>query len=188
MEHIPQEITEVYNGKYVHTYELKFADGRKYEVASRNNMDKFMTNPECDAVDIIAFSEDFNKICIIKEYRIPVGDYIYAFPAGLRDSGESIARTAERELYEETGLFVSKQIKTLLPSYQSAGFSDEKLATVICTAIGEVTNLNQTKDEDIIPMWINKEEAIKLLTTEKFSGRCQIFLTLWSNPSLGGNF
>ena len=188
MEHIPQEITEVYNGKYVHTYELKFADGRKYEVASRNNMDKFMTNPECDAVDIIAFSEDFSKICIIKEYRIPVGDYIYAFPAGLRDSGESITRTAERELYEETGLFVSKQIKTLLPSYQSAGFSDEKLATVICTAIGEVTNLNQTKDEDIIPMWINKEEAIKLLTTEKFSGRCQIFLTLWSNPSLGGNF
>ena len=187
MEYIPQGIIEVYNGKHIHTYELQFADGRKYEVASRNDMDNFITGVECNAVDIIALSEDFNKICIIKEYRIPAGDYIYAFPAGLRDPGESIARTAERELYEETGLFISKQIKTLSPSYQSAGFSDEKLATVICTAIGEVTNSNQTKDENIIPMWINKQEAIELLSTGKFSGRCQIFLTLWSN-SLGGNF
>ncbi len=47
--------------------------------------------------------EETSRLVVIREYRYPIGDYIYALPAGLIDGGESAGEAATREMLEETG-------------------------------------------------------------------------------------
>ena len=47
-----------------------------------------LRNPFPDAVVIVTFNEKFDKILLEKEFRLPVGDYIYNFPAGLMEDGQ----------------------------------------------------------------------------------------------------
>jgi ADP-ribose pyrophosphatase len=74
------------------------------------------------------------RLVMLREYRAPVGDYIYAFPAGLGEPGESVESVARRELKEETGLdFV--EVKHVSPAvYSSAGLTDEAAVIVFVTA------------------------------------------------------
>ena len=181
-----KKIAPVHNGKFINYYNFLLDDGRTYEVVSRKNLSiedvksiykkGFDT---ADAVDIIAFNEDYSKILVIKEWRVPANDYVYAFPAGLVEPNEEILHTASRELFEETGLKIIDILDILTPSYQSVGMTDEAVATIICRASGELTNKNNTLSEDIIPMWITKEEA-KNIINKPISCRCQIMLAAWA--------
>ena len=173
-----KEIVPVYNGKFLHFYNFKLESGRNYEVVSRQKFED-INKVEANAVDIIALSPNFKKVLVIKEWRVPINDYIYAFPAGLRESNEDIITTAKRELFEETGLEIQNILDILPPAYQSAGMSNESVATVVCTATGEITNKNTTKDEDIYPMWITEDEATDMVFKSEMSGRCQMFLYLF---------
>jgi ADP-ribose pyrophosphatase len=74
------------------------------------------------------------RLVMLREYRAPVGDFIYAFPAGLAEEGESIESVARRELKEETGLDLV-EVKHVSPSvYSSAGLTDESAVMVFVTA------------------------------------------------------
>ena len=76
------------------------------------------------------------RLVMLREYRAPVGDYIYAFPAGLAEKGESIEAVAQRELKEETGLDLV-EVKHVSPAiYSSAGMIDESAVMVFVTARG----------------------------------------------------
>ena len=48
--------------------------------------------------------DDPEKIVMIRQYRYPLGDYLYELPAGLIDEGEEPKQSAVREMKEETGL------------------------------------------------------------------------------------
>ena len=78
--------------------------------ASRKN-DPFKNN-DPDAVVIVATVDTIEgkKIVITKEYRAPINDYEYGFPAGLIDTDKTIEYTVENELKEETGLNLKKII------------------------------------------------------------------------------
>jgi len=173
-----KEIVPIYDGKFLHFYNFKLESGRNYEVVSRQKFED-INKIKTDAVDIIALSPDFKKVLVIKEWRVPVNDYIYAFPAGLCEPNEDIITTAKRELFEETGLEIQNILDILPPAYQSAGMSNEAVATVVCTATGEITNKNTTKDEDISPIWITEEQVTDIIFKNKVSGRCQMFLYLF---------
>ena len=62
------------------------------------------------------------KLLLNKEYRMAVGDYVYNFPAGLIDAGETAEVAAARELKEETGLQLVSIKDTLFDSYSAIGF------------------------------------------------------------------
>lgn len=62
------------------------------------------------------------KLLLNKEYRMAVGDYVYNFPAGLIDAGETAEVAAARELKEETGLELVSIKDTLFDSYSAIGF------------------------------------------------------------------
>ena len=165
-------------GKFLNFFHYHLDNGKVYEVCSRK---RFPNPSRCDAVDIIAFNEDYTQVCIVKENRIPIEGAIYSFPAGLREADEEILETATRELFEETGLKLIRVVKILPPSFQSPGMSDENVATVICIATGELTNSNATGDEEIEPMWVSMKEAPMLLEGNfSLSARCQMFLSMWS--------
>lgn len=55
------------------------------------------------------YGEGKDKVVLIRQYRYPLGGYVYEFPAGLVEDGEDMLEAAIREMYEETGLtFVPK--------------------------------------------------------------------------------
>ena len=171
-------------GKFLNYFWYHLSDGRIYEVCSRNrNPDPY--ERKSDAVSIVAFNEDRTAVCLVREYRVPLEGYCYSFPAGLREPNESIYDTAHRELFEETGLKILTYGKDLPASYQSPGITDESVSTIFVTASGEPTNANQTKDEDITPMWVTKEDARRILCVgTNISARCQMFLTMWVGTDL----
>ena len=172
------DIEPVYEGKFLKFYHYKLDDGRNYEVVSRHSVDMDnINNNQYDAVNIIAFDPTFQKVLVVKEWRPPVNDYIYAFPAGLRESGETMVEVASRELFEETGTSIQTLFKILSPAYQSVGMTNETVASVICTVKGDITNENMSINEDITPLWLTKEEVKQLFDSDKkFSGRCQMVL------------
>jgi ADP-ribose pyrophosphatase len=74
------------------------------------------------------------RLVVIREYRVPVGGYLYALPAGLLDEGESPEDAARRELLEETGLAVTAVKKVSPAAYSSAGLTDESAYLVFVDA------------------------------------------------------
>src|SRR5262245_45965832 len=45
----------------------------------------------------------YGRICLIRNYRVAVGQTLIELPAGTREPGETPLETAHRELEEETG-------------------------------------------------------------------------------------
>lgn len=66
-----------------------------------------------------------NRLVLEREFRVPVGDYVLSFPAGLVDPGEGIEETVRREMREETGMEVVRIKRVTQPLYSSAGMTDE---------------------------------------------------------------
>lgn len=74
---------------------------------------------------------DSHAYIMVRQYRYPVGSYDLEFPAGRRNSGESILDAALRELREETG-YQAKEIKLLYMMHASPGASNASIA--VCLA------------------------------------------------------
>ena len=165
--------------KYLKLYSADYLNKkgalRNWTIASRKNIDdlnnKFFDNGEDkpDAVVIIAKHTDENKLVLIKQFRIPINDYVIELPAGLIDDGETFEETVKRELKEETGLDLLKinQEKTNKKVYVSVGMTDESVALVHCTCTGNISNENLEDDEDIEVILVSKEEAKEIIKVEK---------------------
>ena len=89
------------------------------------------------------------ELVVLREYRVPIGDYIYALPAGLIDGKESIEEAARRELKEETGLDLTKVDKITPPIYSSAGLTDESVVILFGEAEGEISTDGNEYSENI---------------------------------------
>ena len=105
-----QKLTKL---KWLNMFEVAYIDNsghkRYWQIASRAKDPKCITKKFTlpDAVVIVPFHTAENKIVVTKEYRIPLADFEYGFPAGLIDEGETIEQASRRELKEETGLDIS---------------------------------------------------------------------------------
>ena len=76
---------------------------------------------------VVAALDDQDRIVLVRQYRHPVGEYLWELPAGLRDAeGEPPADTARRELAEEA-LLAAGRWSLLATTYSSPGFSDEQV-------------------------------------------------------------
>lgn len=179
-------IKKVHEGKFISRYDLTYTteDNKKkvYEIISRdkdiNNLDK-LHNSHTDGVVIIVTDESGERIVLNKEYRMAVGGYVYNFPAGLIDEGETPEIAAARELKEETGLDMVSIEDKLYDSYSAIGFSNETNAVVIGTAKGEFAKSTSTMEE-IYAAWYTKAEVRQLLKSNHFAARTQAYCYMWS--------
>jgi ADP-ribose pyrophosphatase len=78
------------------------------------------------------------RLVLIREFRVPVGDVVLAFPAGLLEEGEPLEETVRRELREETGLEVAAIKRVTQPLFTSSGMSDESVAIAFVDALGKL--------------------------------------------------
>ena len=78
------------------------------------------------AVAVVAL-DDSGRVVLVRQYRHPVGGYLWELPAGLRDAdGEAPLATAQRELAEEA-LLAAEHWSLLVTPYMTPGFCDEKI-------------------------------------------------------------
>lgn len=166
-------------------YTNKAGQEKNWTVASRKPYDELyqqlVNNKEdkVDAVVILALHNETNKIVVVKQFRVPINDYVYELPAGLIDAGENIKSSLDRELREETGLEVVEVIenKGANKVYLSPGMTDESVALKYCTCKGEITKENLEDDEEIEPLLLSKEEASAILQSgAKFDVKCLMAL------------
>ncbi|HIQ03220.1 MAG TPA: NUDIX hydrolase [Desulfurococcales archaeon] len=78
-----------------------------------------------ESVVILPLLSD-GRVILIRQYRVPVGGWIYELPAGVIESGETPEECARRELIEETGYRAGKLVK-LFEMYLAPGYSTEKM-------------------------------------------------------------
>lgn len=173
-------------GKYINRYDITYetADNRKkiYEMISRDN--KLTTREQLrdhppDSVVLIMHNEAGDKLLLNREFRMACGDFVYNFPAGLIDPGESYMESAKRELREETGLDIVKVEDVLGESFSAIGFSNEKNVCIVGVAKGEFAESSSTVEE-IEAAWYTKAEIRELLQKEYFAARTQAYCYLWS--------
>lgn len=77
------------------------------------------------------------RLVLVREFRVPVGDYVYGLPAGLIEEGEEIEAAVRREVREETGLEVTAVRRVTQPLLSSSGLTDEAVAMAFVDVRGE---------------------------------------------------
>jgi ADP-ribose pyrophosphatase len=155
-------------------YENKKGNIKHWTIASRKDFNtlkgQYFEGKEerMDAVIIAALHKESKKIICIKQFRVPLNDYVYELPAGLIDGTESMESSVERELKEETGLKLVEinYEKTKKGVYATAGMSDESAAIVFCTCEGNISKEYLEEDEDIETLMLSQQEAMKLLKSD----------------------
>ncbi len=174
-------------GKFINRFDIHYrtSDGKEkvYEMVSRDreitSFDQLHSDKE-DALAIIMHDESGEKILLNREFRMATGRWVYNFPAGLIDEGETREQAARRELKEETGLDILKINNWWGPCYSAIGFSNERNACCVGVAGGKFSKSTSTQEE-IEPGWFTKDEIRKLLATEFFAVRTQAYCYCWIN-------
>ena len=124
---------------------------------------------KADAVVIVATIEtsEGKKLVVTKEFRVPLWDFEYGFPAGLIDENEDVTKAVSRELREETGLEVAKIKHISKPVFSSAGLTDESCHMAIVEAKGQVSDKWLDGTEDIEVLLLEVEQIRELLTSNR---------------------
>ena len=178
-------ITTIADTKYLKLYNAEYTNksgkSRNWSIASRKDLDTLKNiyfNGEEDRIDAVIIvatyadkttPTDEDKLVVIKQFRVPLNDYVYEIPAGLIDCGEDFETTVRRELKEETGLDLLEidYNKTKPKAYISTGMTDESAALVYCSCVGQVSTDYLEPDEDIEVMLLSREEAKTLINSDE---------------------
>jgi len=105
-----------------------------------------------------------DNLVLIKEYRVPLGGYIYELPAGLIDQGETPVEAGLREFHEETGLTILKVSEVSPLVCNSPGLSDESVYLMFAEATGTVSKSKHEASEDIEVMVYSRAAVQDLMT------------------------
>ena len=164
-------------------YEHKSGKRRKWQFASRKPIpDLSGASADPDAVFIVPILQtpQGNRLIVLKEFRVPLGDYEYTCPAGLIEPGEPIERTVRRELKEETGLDLTRVVAVSPPVVASAGMSDESAAITFVECIGtpDTAGLDGTEEIEILVLDFKQLRALRRAPV-KFSAKVWLVLLLF---------
>lgn len=179
-----KNIIKVTENPFLNFYDLETENkvGREghYYVASRAKTEeelKIRTRKNTpDGVVIYSlYGEKRDRVVLIRQYRYPVGGYVYELPAGLVDPGENYHETAVRELKEETGLTLEPIEADEIyekPYFTTVGMTDESCATVYGYASGTVSEKYQEDSEEIQVILADREEVRRILKEEQVALIC----------------
>lgn len=183
MGEIKKIIQETQN-KFLNFYDLETVNkvGREghYYMASRakcENELKMKTgenNP--DGVVIYSlYGENHDRVVLIRQFRYPLGGYVYELPAGLVDPGENYHVAAVRELKEETGLELQPlKVDEIYqkPYFTTVGMTDESCGTVYGYASGEISKKYMEASEEIEVVLADRKEVERILREENVALIC----------------
>lgn len=137
-------------GGFLQKFELTYeADGKEigWEMISLNDLktEKDLAS-RVTAVEIIARFPDGDWL-LCREFRFPVNDFVWEFPTGMVEAGETPEDAARRELKEETGLEIARIDGLLPPCCYSVGLTDEIIVPVRVTVTGQMKDCDDLYEE-----------------------------------------
>lgn len=114
------------------------------------------------AVVILPLLAD-GRVCLIRNYRMTVGETLLELPAGTLNAGEDPAQTARRELVEETG-FRPGRLEKLCEFYMSPGILTERMHLFLATELtpGPAALEPEEEIQNQLTPW---EETLRLVDT-----------------------
>ena len=183
-----REVTRQTENRFLNLYEFQ-AERRNGKVApyfvasravSKEQLKARTEEMHPDGVIIYGvYGEKKDRLVLIKQFRYPINDYVYEFPAGLVEPGEDMFEGAKREMFEETGLeFTPRKNHGAYskPYFTSTGMTDECCGTVYGYCSGIPSNLHQEDSEDIEVVLADREECKRILKEEKVAIKCAYML------------
>ena len=182
------DVKKLTSTKFLNLYELDMVseNGKHspYYVSSRAKSAKQLKlktrKNNADGVIIYSlYGEALDRVVLIRQYRCPLDDYIYEFPAGLVDAGETFQEAGIRELKEETGLdFTPADAPEMYckPFFTTIGMTDESCGTIYGYASGTVSKAGQEENEEIEIVLADKAEVRRILKEENVAIMCAYML------------
>ena len=182
-----KSIQQKTHNRYLNYYELEAVhrDGSvsPYYMASRakdaNHLKAVTRENKPDGVILYGvYGEAKDRVVLIRQYRYPLGDYVYEFPAGLVEEGEEMGAAGIREMYEETGLtFTPVDAGSYSrPFFTTIGMTDESCGTVFGYCSGEPTSVHEEASEEIQVILADRAEAKRILREENVAIMCAYML------------
>lgn len=107
---------------------------------------------------VVAIDQE-GGVCLVKQYRAAVGDWLWELPAGKRDNDEPWLATAQRELAEEAGREAA-QWQTLCKFYSSPGFCDEQIHLFLARDLTAIPTRHE-EHEHMEVHWVAIGEALE---------------------------
>ena len=172
------------DNRFLNLYELDatFRDGSRapYYVASRRkdaeSLKAATGDRHADGVILYGvYGDQKDKVVLVHQYRYPLGDYVYEFPAGLVEPSEDMLDAGIREMYEETGMSFTP-VQTARPFFTTIGMTDESCGTVFGYCSGEPSVAGQEGTEDIQVVLADREECKRILKEENVAIMCAYML------------
>ena len=181
------QIQQKTHNRFLNFYEFEaiHRDGRvsPYYVSSRaKSVDQLKAvnhQNKPDGVILYAvYGESKDKVVLIRQFRYPLGDYVYEFPAGLVEEGEDMLEAGIREMFEETGLtFTPREGGSYSrPFFTTIGMTDESCGTVFGYCSGEPTSCHQEASEEIQVVIADRNECRRILKEENVAIMCAYML------------
>jgi len=149
----PRQIAsrELHQGRVVRFCQdrLRFANGQEYDV-------DMIRHP--GAAAIVAVDAQ-RRVCLVRQYRHGVEDFLWEIPAGKLDHGEPPQTAAVRELAEEAGVTAGhwESLGEFLPA---PGLITERVHLYLAMQLtkGEAA---PESDEELELQWVPLEEAMR---------------------------
>ena len=182
-----RNIRTLHKTKYLSLYEMDAVhrDGGSspYYMVSRNTDPQTLKavtheNKPDGVILYGVWGEQRDHVVLIRQFRYPLGSYVYEFPAGLVEPGEDMLQAGIREMSEETGLtFLPKEGGCYSkPFFTTIGMTDESCGTVFGYCSGEPSSLHQESSEDIQVVLADRAECRRILREENVAIMCAYML------------
>lgn len=182
-----RKITKRVGTRFLNFYdmEVKHRDGKvsPYYMVSRNgdtdSLKAVTHHNKPDGVILYGvYGENKDRVVLIRQYRYPIGAYVYEFPAGLVEPGEDLLQSGIREMLEETGLTFTpvEAGEYSKPFFMTVGMTDESCGAVFGYCSGEPTSQGQESSEDIQVILADRNECRRILKEENVALPCAYML------------
>ena len=116
---------------------------------------------------VIAAINDQNEVCLLKQWRHAVRQFVWEFPAGCIEENEEPLIAAKRELEEETGV-VAQEWQDLGHILATPGYSNEVLYFFRAENLSTGT-LNLDDAEQLEAHWLPLDDIYEMVKTGKIS-------------------
>lgn len=118
------------------------------------------------AVAVLVLNEH-DEVLLIRQYRQPLGMFLFETPAGLLDkAAENPLVAAQRELAEEAGVQAAHW-ETLVDFYNSPGGSSEAIRIYLARDITELRDgriiTGEAEEMELPCVWVPLEQAVDLV-------------------------
>ena len=167
-------VTKLTHSRWLNLFRAKYTNSKGktgfWMFASRKEEPLKDDKPDAVVLVVTVDTPEGRKLVVTKEYRVPINDYEYGFPAGLIDGDETLYSAAKRELKEETGLDIVSVTEVSNKVVSSAGLSDETVVMMFIEAKGELSAKYQEDTEDIEAFLYDIKDIRNLLASDKKIG------------------